>query len=535
MSSDAAWWQRPVWPTTRPVTWAERRARVRAAAARVGRVLARPAVTVVIGALGIAALGAAVWFAGSSDVHPEWVWVGGAVVVALALAGLLHRTRGARRGLLGSRVTGPVAAVASLALLLGVPWLLAGPSSAGPTRTLGAVLAAPGMEAAQVGQHVALADADGGLTMLDLATGTARPVTLGARATGLSATAGGLLVVTTLDGQALVTEDGTVLWERHGWDPSAQTVIAADDDLVVLAQPARHSGAAQPAVALRPDGTQAWSLDAVSGLLTMYAPGGVISQGTAQPTVAVLEIGGTPTAVDVRTGRTLHAEPGTAAAAAIGDVVLWQQTLDGTPVHTGAGESTGDAPCTVLATRGDATLWRTTAPCIGYVEQAQGQTAVYLTRTGVNTAEHVLDLATGTTRDLAGGWPVAALSGLVVQFEPSGPGDVSGRTVGREPVTGAVRWALPGAGRIADAPWSSSIAEGTLVTTARPAGLNPLAGWRTPNVVSLRDPATGADVASLRCSGTATAVGFALAHGRGLAVCPRADGTYAATVLGPEG
>lgn len=537
MSSEA-WWQRPVWPTTRVVTWAERRAWARALGARVGRALGRPAVLAAAGVIGLVALVAAVWFAGASQAHPEWLWVGGAMVVAAAVAGLLHRTRGARRGFLGSRPAGPVAGVLALTLLVGVPWALAGPSATGPTRALGAVLPVASLEAAQVGEHVALADVDGGLTMLDLATGTARPVDLEASATMLSATADGRVVVTTDDGQALVTEEGAVVWERHGWGTDARTVVAADAGLVVLAQSARHTGAAQPAVALRPDGSQAWSLDATSGLVSMFAPGGVVGRGAEQPTVAVLEIDGTPTAVDVATGRALHAEPGTAAAAVIGDLVLWQQTAGGVPFHTGLAD-TADGPCTVVATRGDTTLWRTTAPCLGYVEGAHGDTAIYLAQAEDGTSEYALDLATGATRDLAGAWPLGAMPGTVVAFETSGPSELTGRTVGREPTSGAVRWSSPGAGRVSDVPWAASDAgaPGTsaLVTTSRPAGFNPLAPWRTPNEVSLLDPATGVTVASVRCGGPAMSFGVALDDGRGLALCPRADGTFAATVLGPEG
>lgn len=531
MSSEA-WWQRPVWPTTRPVTWAERGGRVRSVVTRARRMLTRPWALAVVGALGVAALAAAVWLSATSAWHPAWLWGAGSLVVAGSVRGLLPRTRVAAWS---SPNRASVVALAVAALLVGMPYGLATATGAGAYRVLGAVLPADVDSAVQVGEHVALSGADGTLTFLDLATGTARPVELDGPVRGSNPVPDGLLVVTDT-GATLLAEDGTLLWRHPGTGLAAPIGVAAAGDVVVLAQrPARAGAAPVPAVALRRDGSRAWTLDGATSPFVVSTAGGVAELGAALPAVALLDVDGTTSAYDPVTGRRVDGPANAAPVAAIGNLAVWQRDAAGVPAAAGPlSESEATEPCTLLATGEGAPAWQSTAPCVRYVEATHGSTAVYLSAARNDAlrggTEHVLDLTSGATRESAG-WSLAAASGLEVGFDAP-ENSLAGRVVARD-TSGAVRWALPAGGRPLDAPWASST-DDALVLTSRPLGLDPLASWRTPQQVSLVDLATGTTTAWVRC--TSSGVGnLALSGGRGLALCARPDGTARATVLSAKG
>jgi len=75
-------------------------------------------------------------------------------------------------------------------------------------------------------------------------------------------------------------------------------------------------------------------------------------------------------------------------------------------------------------------------------------------------------------------------------------------------------------------------ADGTLVVTTAPLGLNPLAILRTPRQVTLLDVDSGRVTAWLRCSTGAGSGAMALDGARALALCTQPDGTVRATLLG---
>lgn len=535
MSSDA-WWQRPVWPTTRPTTWHERGGRARTLAGRAARLASRPWALGLVAALGTTALVVGARSAAVSGMNAPLWWVSGSLIVAGALAGLAHAARALPRAprVLAAASTAPVVALAVAALLVGVPYALGAQTSAGPVRTLGAVVPADVDGAVQVGEHVALAASSGGLTFLDLATGTARPVPLDAQVRWLNAVPGAVLV-TTDAGATLLGEDGTQLWQHPGTGLAAPVAVAAAGDVVVLAQPAARAGTEPtPAVALHRDGSIAWQLDGATSPFTIpTAAGGVVEYGAALPSVALLDVDGVPTSIDVQTGRPLGGVDGSAPVAAIGDLTLWQQGPDGAAVPAGVlATATPAATCRLAALRGSAQVWSSSAPCVRYVEATRGTAAVYLAAAGDTTlqggVEHVLDLATGATRESAG-WSLVASSDVSVSFDAA-EGAFEGRTVARDPDTGAVRWALPGGGRQADAPWASSTADSVVLTT-RPLGVDPLATWHEPMQVSLVDQATGATRAWVRCSSGGVG-NLALSGSRGLALCAQPDGTGRASILG---
>ncbi len=129
----------------------------RAGGAAVRALTTTPAL-VVVGVLGALAMAIAVLTAGLYRTHPAYLWLAGAAIVAVDAALLAHRacTRGRRRTGLPAYAS-PVLGLALVAVLVGVPWALAGRTSGGAARTLPAVLPWSVYGGVQLGDRLALA------------------------------------------------------------------------------------------------------------------------------------------------------------------------------------------------------------------------------------------------------------------------------------------------------------------------------------------------------------------------------------------
>lgn len=516
--SGHAWWNRPVWPSTAVITPRERLARWRAAAGRTRHALGSTQALVTYAVAGALALAAAVLGTGFGLARPGALWLGASAVVTVATGLLLGRARSGRGRLAGlPAAAAPAVALALATALVGVPWALAGRTSAGPVRALAAGLPWAIDGATQVGQRVALAATDGDdgtVTMLDLRTGDAMTAHLGAQVSQLSAVGDDVLVTTT-DGLVLLDPDGAELWRVAGDAVRGPFPVAADDDVVVMADSAGPGeNATGDVVALRRDGTVAWRAGGTSAFGALTA-GGVGEYGSSLPPVAVITTAGGHAVVDPRSGVVLH-ESTLLPVAAVGDMVLWE----GRPV---------DGTCGVTATRGDRTAWQATLPCPDYSWSVREDTLLYahLDGPGYEPVGMSLDLATGTATPLDAAL-IAYEDGIAIAS--SGPdAPMSGRLVGTD-ASGDQRWALPAAPWRVGEMWVQT-GRGTVAAATRPLTVNPLASLRTPHQVTVLDPRTGSVAGWLRCR-TGAMGGIPLDQGRALALCAEPTGTLEAWLVG---
>lgn len=524
----AAWWSRPVWPTTRAVTPRGRLAEARAAVRRLGRALSATPALVAIGVTGPVTLVLAMLATGWGGTRPAALWLLGAALVTLDVALLVHRSR--TRGGRVSR-TGPGAAVALVATvvataLVGVPWALAGQTSGGALRPLDAVLPTPVLWTTQVGERVALAGDGTVVTQLDLATAAVASTDVGSPVGGLHAV-GDDLLVTARDAVVLLDRDGAELWRRavHPFDgpfPSAAT----DGIVVLVTRPLPQQRSPATAVAIRRDGSEAWHRDDVTSPASLPVPsGGVMDAGVALPTLVLLAADGGTAVVDAATGETVSQVSGVHPVATLDGVVLWQ----GRPTATGG--------CPATATQGARALWHAEIPCVEQVSRTGGEhEVVYVhvvepaTASQTGTASQVrLDLTSGRTVDLDDAWVLGLTPDSAIALGPGAAG--AGRVVSTGLGDGATRWTFPSPPRAIDVVRPAT-ADGTLVVTTAPLGLNPLAVLRTPRQVTLLDVDSGRVTAWLRCSTGAGSGAMALDGARALALCTQPDGTVRATLLG---
>ena len=536
MSEGAAtWWNRPVWPTTRAVTPRERLAGTRSAGRRLGRALVGTPALVALGALGAAVLALAMLANGVVLARPAALWLGGTALVTLDVALLAHRvrTRAGRASTPMPRATAPLAAALVAALLVGVPWVLAGQTSSGATLPLGAVLEAPVVVTTPVGDRVALAGDGTAVTQLDLATAAVTTTDVGSAVLRLQAV-GDDLLVTAHDAVVLLDGDGAVVWRRvvHPFE-GPFPVAAADGVVVLVTRPLPEQRTPATAVAVRRDGTEAWRRDDVTSPASMPVPfGGVLDAAGTLPTQALLAAGGRTAVVDASTGTVVRQDTGLEPVAVLDDTVLWQ----------GARDASGE--CTATVTRGAGELWTAEIPCVeellrtGGADQAVYVHLIEAARTNQaqdNPEGHAvqvrLDLTSGRTVTLDDAWVLGLTpdSSLAFARDPGPTG--AGRVVSTLLGDGGPRWAFPAPPRAIDVVRPST-ANGTLVVTTAPLGLNPLAGLRTREQVTVLDPATGTVTAWLRCSTEGGTGAVALEGARALALCTQPDGTLRATLLG---